>query len=113
MKFNKILKEEITPTLEKLDKQRESFLQWSQNNSECETLSRYCTAFRFWEKEKLLMNGEEDLKKIKQEIDEQKEEIQNCTSNVEGIEKKISKLKQKTKDVSLKNLIDRIMNLKI
>lgn len=38
------------------------------------------------------------MKKIKDEIDEQKEQIHSSISSVETIEKKISKLKQKSKD---------------
>jgi structural maintenance of chromosome 2 len=38
--INKILHEEITPTLERLRKDRSLFMQWSNNNTEIERLAR-------------------------------------------------------------------------
>jgi len=106
-----ILKEEITPTLEKLGKEREGFLHWSQNNSECETLARFCVAFQFWEKEKLVLNGDENLKKIKEDIDVEKEQVENSNESIEAIEKKISKFKKNKDNGEFKDLENKVTEL--
>ena len=40
---------DITPTLEKLRKQRSAYLQWASNSTEIERLRRQETAFEYWE----------------------------------------------------------------
>jgi len=44
---NRLLAEEITPTLEKLAKDRANYMLWQSNNNEIERLARFCTAFEY------------------------------------------------------------------
>lgn len=46
--INKVVTEELTPTLERLRKERSYFMQWSANNTEIERLTRFCTACASW-----------------------------------------------------------------
>merc|ERR1719503_485178 len=75
---NRLLSEEITPTLEKLAKDRANYMLWQSNNNEMERLARFCTAFEYMqvqgrldgknrqieEFEALLVQITEDLKAI-------------------------------------------------
>jgi len=63
-----LLKEEITPTLEKLEKQRETFSKWTDINTECEKLTRFSIAFQYFEKENFLLENENSLKLMEEEI---------------------------------------------
>ncbi|EQC29079.1 hypothetical protein SDRG_13239 [Saprolegnia diclina VS20] len=45
--INKILADEITPTLEKLRKEKRNYMQWAANNTEVERLTRYCVAYDY------------------------------------------------------------------
>jgi len=45
--ITKLLDEEITPSLEKLRKERSAYLQWAENNTAIERLIRYCVAGTF------------------------------------------------------------------
>ena len=50
--IQKILDEDITPTLEKLRKERAAYMAWTSGNQEKEALERFCTALEFWKAEK-------------------------------------------------------------
>jgi structural maintenance of chromosome 2 len=49
--INKLLADEITPTLEKLRKERTAYQQWVHNNTEIERLARFCVAHEFFQLE--------------------------------------------------------------
>jgi structural maintenance of chromosome 2 len=66
--INKILAEEITPTLEKLRKERANYQQWVHNNTELERLTRFCIAHEFWQLEEALRQGAEGGAALQQTI---------------------------------------------
>ncbi|CAE8628710.1 unnamed protein product, partial [Polarella glacialis] len=45
--INRLLAEEITPTLEKLQKERSNYMLWVSNNNEMERLQRFCIAYEY------------------------------------------------------------------
>ena len=45
--LNKVLNEEITPTLEKLRGEKQHYLKWSKNNADIERIERFCIAYEF------------------------------------------------------------------
>lgn len=45
--INKLLAEEITPTLEKLQKERANYMRWVSNNNEMERLQRFVIAYEY------------------------------------------------------------------
>jgi structural maintenance of chromosome 2 len=45
--INRLLSEEITPTLEKLQKERANYMQWVSNNNLIERLQRFCVAYDY------------------------------------------------------------------
>eukprot|EP01135_Chromosphaera_perkinsii_P010662 Nk52_evm62s2192 gene=Nk52_evmTU62s2192 len=93
--INCILQEEITPTLEKLRKERSSFLEYQKTKMELEHLSRFCTAHDFVEKEKLLKSSSEklrvmdgDKKQMTTSLRAAEIEYKNISQNKEILEKK-------------------------
>merc|ERR1719503_259807 len=91
---NRLLSEEITPTLEKLAKDRANYMLWQSNNNEIERLARFCTAFEYMqvqgrldgknrqleELELLLVQIAEDLKAGAEREQEIKKDVQTRTA---------------------------------
>lgn len=59
---------DITPTLEKLRKQRSAYLQWASNSTEIERLRRQETAFEYWEARETLRDGDTENRLIAEEL---------------------------------------------
>ena len=59
---------DITPTLEKLWKQRSAYLQWASNSTEIERLRRQETAFEYWEAREMLRDGDTENRLIAEEL---------------------------------------------
>jgi len=55
--ISKLLAEEITPSLEKLRKERAHYMQWTANNTECERLERFCVAYEYMRNEEAVKNS--------------------------------------------------------
>ena len=51
--LNKVLNEEITPTLEKLRGEKQHYLKWSKNNADIERIERFCIAYEFTKAQKV------------------------------------------------------------
>ena len=81
--IQKILDEDITPTLEKLRKERAAYIAWSSGNVEKERLERFCTAWDFTQ-------AEETTKASTSQANEMEEEMQ-------GMENKIAELEAEKK----------------
>ena len=95
--INSVLQEEITPTLEKLRKERSSFLEYQKTKMELEHLSRFCTAYDFVQKEKLaeeagakLHGMDVDKKRITSQLRSSEAELKNNLQNKNILEKKRS-----------------------
>jgi structural maintenance of chromosome 2 len=107
--INKLLAEEITPTLEKLGRERASYMQWVSNNNEIERLTRFCLAFEYMQYQgrvdgtnHQLQEAEAVLAKLVEEIKALRGREQEI--NVEMKERTESRDKQKSSD--LKKLED-------
>ena len=59
---------DITPTLEKLRKQRSAYLQWASNSTEIERLRRQETAFEYREARETLRDGDTENRLIAEEL---------------------------------------------
>lgn len=51
--INRILKDEITPTLERLQTQKTHYLKWSANKTECDRLNRFLIAYQYTQAKKV------------------------------------------------------------
>ncbi|KAF0691055.1 Aste57867_17667 [Aphanomyces stellatus] len=67
--INKILAEEITPTLEKLRKEKMNYMQWAANNTEMERLSRFCTAYEFTKAEQMSAKSTSELQDMQTKLE--------------------------------------------
>jgi structural maintenance of chromosome 2 len=56
-----VLRDDITPTLDKLRSDRQQYLQWAANNTRCEQLTRLCVAYDFKTQDDLRANGQGKL----------------------------------------------------
>jgi len=59
--INRLLSEEITPTLEKLQRERANYMLWLSNNNEIERLQRFCIAFEYVQVKHRLENKNQQL----------------------------------------------------
>lgn len=59
--INRLLSEEITPTLEKLQRERANYMLWVSNNNEMERLERFCIAFEYIQVQNRLENKNQQL----------------------------------------------------
>jgi structural maintenance of chromosome 2 len=71
--IERLLAEEITPKLEKLREQKQSYLKWAANNTELERLRRFCVAWDYSAKNKELDKTAGLLEDLQLSIEEQKE----------------------------------------
>lgn len=90
--INRVLAEQITPQMEKLDSQRKHYQEWSSVNAETERLERFTVAFRFVENkqdieaaETSLISCNSKMEKQNQGVETTKNEITNNTTAIEEI----------------------------
>lgn len=106
--LNSVLSEEITPTLERLRGEKQSYLKWSKNSADIERIERFVIASDFMNAQKALENNvegsaemEEQVKQLEAEgeayqakIAEREEEASELSSKLKGeFEKSHSQLK--------------------
>eukprot|EP01083_Nonionella_stella_P026491 72962_1 len=108
--IDRSLREEITPQLDKLRKERSHFMIWSTNNTEIERLTRFYTAFRYTRALITLQGGEvhrdelnSRLIQYESEQTELAKEVEEITGDVEQmmIEKE-GAISGKCKDLEVK-----------
>ena len=72
--IEKLLSEEITPKLDKLRSEKQTYLKWAANNTELERVQRFCIAYAYTEKSQFLNSSEEALEKLKEGGDKYRDE---------------------------------------
>lgn len=106
--LNSVLSEEITPTLERLRGEKQSYLKWSKNNADIERIERFVIASDFMRAQKALDNNvegsaemedqvaalEAEAETFHQQIAEKEEEATALSSKLKGeLEKSHSSVK--------------------
>mmetsp|Transcript_63420 Transcript_63420/g.148497 ORF Transcript_63420/g.148497 Transcript_63420/m.148497 type:complete len:1202 (-) Transcript_63420:188-3793(-) len=66
--INRLLSEEITPTLEKLQKERSNYMLWVSNNNEIERLERFCVAYEYVQFKNRLENKNQQLEEMEETL---------------------------------------------
>ena len=93
--LNAVLAEEITPTLDRLRGEKQSYLKWSKNNADMERIQRFVIASEFFKAQKALES--EDTSEMETEVAELEataEELQNgITTKEQEINDRTDKLK--------------------
>ena len=92
--INKVLAEEINPTLEKLRKDKSSYLQWSSINAEVERLDRFVIAFQFQSAAERVGESEEKRSAMEKERDELEAAGAAARAEVKEADEEIERLMQ-------------------
>ena len=73
------LNDEITPALQKLEKERKDYMTWSSNNSLIEKLQRFCQAYDYSQWRYRLESQVNSSENFRTSMEEAKEGIQHNT----------------------------------
>ena len=98
--INRVLAEQITPQMEKLDSQRKHYQEWSSVNAETERLERFTVAFRFVENKEDMDACETSLLSCKSKIVKQQEGIDNTKTELSTNALAIKEIIQKKESVA-------------
>lgn len=102
--INRVLAEQITPQMEKLDSQRKHYQEWSSLNAETERLERFTVAFRFVENKEDIEACEKSLLSCRTKIDKQQEGIETTKNEMNQNSLAIKEIIQKKETVAGENL---------
>jgi structural maintenance of chromosome 2 len=93
--IDRMLTEEIQPTLEKLRRERSAFFEWQKNGMEIDHLKRLVTAYQFMQADAILKTAKAELEALEAQVQElttsmesAKREKVNCEQNIGIVEKK-------------------------
>jgi structural maintenance of chromosome 2 len=81
--INKVLEEEITPTLERLRGEKQNYLKWSKNSADFERLERFCIAHQYYSAHQALQANQGDVEEMEKEcetLEEKAAEYQELVS---------------------------------
>lgn len=90
--INKLLKEEITPTLEKLRQERSTLMKWSANNTEIERLNRFCIAAKFLQAQELVNRSEEDVTSLEKKKEGLQSRSGDLSEEIAKVEELVAEL---------------------
>lgn len=105
--LNSVLAEEITPTLERLRGEKQSYLKWSKNSADIERIERFVIASEFATAQKALDNNAEGSEEMEAKVRELEAQAEKNGEKIASKEKEIatlsSELKGKFEDSLNKN----------
>lgn len=90
--LNTILSEEITPTLERLRGEKQSYLKWSKNNADIERIERFVVASEFMSAKNVLLENTESVEKMEAQMKELEEKVASLENNIIKKEDEFSQL---------------------
>ncbi|KJE88760.1 hypothetical protein CAOG_00350 [Capsaspora owczarzaki ATCC 30864] len=93
--INKVLNEEITPTLEKLRKERSVYLEYQKTQTECDQLARFVIAFDYSNADRAVHESTSELQQAKEETERLKLTSRNKESKAIDLEQTIAVLAHK------------------
>lgn len=93
--LNSVLTEEITPTLERLRGEKQSYLKWSKNNADIERIERFVIASDFYKAQKALDSNVEGSTEMEDKVEALEEEANAGKEAIAEKEKEISQLSSK------------------
>jgi structural maintenance of chromosome 2 len=88
--INKLLDDEILPALEKLRKEKTQYVQWANGNQELDRLKRFCAAFEYTQAEIVRDRSLDEVKKIKDKMEELDVSMEELKEEIKEKEKSIS-----------------------
>ncbi|CAE8704378.1 unnamed protein product, partial [Polarella glacialis] len=107
--INRLLAEEITPTLEKLQKERSNYMLWVSNNNEMERLQRFCIAYEYVQVKHRLENKNQQLEEMEENVRQLVSAIKALTDRDAVVQREIkdrTASRDKARSQELKKLED-------
>lgn len=95
--LNSVLAEEITPTLERLRGEKQSYLQWSKNSADIERIERFVVASQYHKASTSLENDSEGSASMEEQIKALQESKETLKVQIEEKEKEIEDRSSKLK----------------
>lgn len=95
--LNSVLSEEITPTLERLRGEKQSYLMWSKNNGDIERIERFVIASDFLKAQRALDNNVEGSSEMEEKVAELEKQAETYTSETEERDEAANELTSKLK----------------
>lgn len=92
--INNILSNEITPSLEKLRREKSSYLQWTANSQEIEKLERQDAAAKFLDAKRLCDRSKDDIKGMEEQLGDLEDENVQDKQQIEELAAHIARLTQ-------------------
>ena len=93
--LNSVLSEEITPTLERLRGEKQSYLKWSKNNADIERIERFVVASQFMEAQEALEGNEEGLVDMEEKVKQYDAQAESLQAQIEEKEEEAAGLASK------------------
>ncbi|PKU80584.1 Structural maintenance of chromosomes protein 2-1 [Dendrobium catenatum] len=90
--MDKLLDQEILPSLEKLRKERMQYMQWANGNAELDCLKRFCIAYEYVQAEKVRDGAVSGVAQIKIKIAELDDRTERSRRDIEVMESNLSNL---------------------
>lgn len=107
--INRLLAEEITPTLEKLQRERSNYMIWVANNNEIERLQRFCVAYEYTQVKNRLENKNQQLEEMEETLRQLVSSIKALSDRDTAVQKEIKERtlsRDKSRGQELKKLED-------
>jgi structural maintenance of chromosome 2 len=98
--LNSVLSEEITPTLERLRGEKQSYLKWSKNNADIERIERFVIASDFMKAQNALDSNVEGFSEMEEQIVTLETEAEGYQKQIEERSEAHSKLKKEEEKLS-------------
>jgi len=95
--LNSVLSEEITPTLERLRGEKQSYLMWSKNNADIERIERFVVASDFLKAQQALDNNVEGSSEMEGQVTELEAQVEAYKGQIEEHENAANELSSKLK----------------
>eukprot|EP00946_MAST-07B_sp_MAST-7B-sp1_P003763 g3763.t1 len=102
--IQRVLREQITPQMEKLDGQRKHYQDWSAVNSELERLMRFVTAFSYQTAVSKIEYADEGKKALEEKVQAQRGKYEATGKEIEKTKASVSELMRKKEDVAGDNM---------
>ena len=92
--IQRILKEDITPTLEKLRTERAAYIQWTSGNTERERLERFCTAWEFTQAENLTRKAADEMLQMEADKKDMEKKCKDLSAEIAEKEEIVKSLQR-------------------
>lgn len=90
--IERMLSEEIQPTLDKLRKERSAFLEWQKNKMELDHLNRLLVAHMYMQAEDLLKRSKEEMQNMEQEVENLEADVVACAKEADDCNAMVGKV---------------------